>query len=60
GVALGIGGSFDVLCGDLKRAPRIMRKSGLEWLFRLGQEPWRIRRLLRMVKFARIILYSPK
>lgn len=59
-VVLGVGGSFDVLCGDLRRAPGVMRKSGLEWLFRLGQEPWRIRRILRLLKFARIILFAPK
>jgi N-acetylglucosaminyldiphosphoundecaprenol N-acetyl-beta-D-mannosaminyltransferase len=59
-VVLGVGGAFDVLCGDLKRAPGFMRKTGLEWLFRLCQEPWRIRRGLRLVKFVRIILCAPQ
>ncbi|MBN1594384.1 WecB/TagA/CpsF family glycosyltransferase [candidate division FCPU426 bacterium] len=44
-MAMGVGGSFDVLAGDLQRAPRWMQRSGLEWLARCCQEPWRIRRL---------------
>ena len=43
--AMGVGGSFDVLSGNLKRAPLWLRKSGLEWLFRLAQEPWRWQRM---------------
>jgi N-acetylglucosaminyldiphosphoundecaprenol N-acetyl-beta-D-mannosaminyltransferase len=43
-VSVGVGGSFDVLAGDLRRAPRLLQKIGLEWLFRLLQEP---RRLIR-------------
>jgi N-acetylglucosaminyldiphosphoundecaprenol N-acetyl-beta-D-mannosaminyltransferase len=42
--SMGVGGSFDVLAGELSRAPRAMQRAGLEWLFRLVQEP---RRLLR-------------
>lgn len=41
-VALPVGGSFDVLSGRLPRAPVIMRKLGLEWAFRLSQEPKRL------------------
>ena len=45
---MGVGGSFDVLAGDLPRAPLWMQKHGLEWLFRLLQEPTRLwRRYLR-------------
>ena len=39
---MGVGGSFDVLAGDLLRAPLWMQKNGLEWLFRLLQEPTRM------------------
>jgi N-acetylglucosaminyldiphosphoundecaprenol N-acetyl-beta-D-mannosaminyltransferase len=39
---VGVGGSFDVLAGDLRRAPRAMQRLGLEWLFRLLQEPGRL------------------
>ena len=41
-VAIGVGGSFDVLGGRRYRAPRILRTLGLEWLFRLAQEPRRL------------------
>ena len=38
----GVGGSFDVLAGVVRRAPLWMQRSGLEWLFRLLQEPGRM------------------
>src|SRR3989338_2856121 len=38
-VAVGVGGSFDFISGRIKRAPNWMRASGLEWLYRLWQEP---------------------
>jgi len=49
GVAVGVGGSFDFIAGKTRRAPRILRRLGLEWLFRLLVEPWRWRRILRAV-----------
>ena len=39
---MGVGGSFDVAAGLVKRAPRWMQKAGLEWLYRLLQEPARM------------------
>jgi N-acetylglucosaminyldiphosphoundecaprenol N-acetyl-beta-D-mannosaminyltransferase len=42
GLALGVGGSFDVLVGLRRRAPRALQRLGLEWLFRLAQEPRRL------------------
>lgn len=39
---MGVGGSFDVLAGKVKRAPKWMQKSGLEWFFRFLQEPGRM------------------
>lgn len=42
GVAIGVGGSFDVLAGVRARAPLWMQRCGLEWLFRLIQEPRRL------------------
>jgi N-acetylglucosaminyldiphosphoundecaprenol N-acetyl-beta-D-mannosaminyltransferase len=47
----GVGGSFDVLSGRIKRAPAIFQKFGLEWLYRLLKEPWRFRRQLILPKF---------
>ncbi len=41
-VSIGIGGSLDMLLGDLNRAPRWMQKTGLEWAMRLAQEPRRL------------------
>jgi N-acetylglucosaminyldiphosphoundecaprenol N-acetyl-beta-D-mannosaminyltransferase len=39
---MGVGGTFDVVAGKVKRAPRWMQKSGLEWFFRVLQEPRRM------------------
>lgn len=39
---MGVGGSIDVVAGHVRRAPRLMQKLGLEWLFRLAQEPRRL------------------
>jgi UDP-N-acetylglucosamine 2-epimerase (non-hydrolysing) len=40
--AMGVGGTFDVAAGRLRRAPRIMQVTGLEWLARVAQEPRRM------------------
>lgn len=42
GVLVGVGGTFELIAGQLKRAPAWMRKAGFEWLFRLLQEPKRL------------------
>lgn len=42
--AMGVGGSFDVAAGAVKRAPRWMRSAGLEWFYRFLQEPRRMAR----------------
>lgn len=39
---MGVGGSFDVLAGKTRRAPRWMQENGLEWFFRFLQEPRRL------------------
>lgn len=41
-VFMGVGGSFDVLCGNIARAPMWMQRANLEWLFRMMQEPKRL------------------
>jgi N-acetylglucosaminyldiphosphoundecaprenol N-acetyl-beta-D-mannosaminyltransferase len=51
-VFIGVGGSFDVFSGKIKRAPLIMRKLHLEWLYRLYKEPWRWRRMLALPRFV--------
>ncbi|MFA5091994.1 MAG: WecB/TagA/CpsF family glycosyltransferase [Candidatus Paceibacterota bacterium] len=45
-VAAGIGGAFDFIAGKAKRAPAWMRKAGLEWLWRLILQPWRVGRIV--------------
>ncbi len=54
-VLMGVGGSFDVLSGKLKRAPRIWQTLRLEWLYRLLQEPWRYKRMLQLPKFMWLV-----
>lgn len=44
-LAMGVGGTFDFLAGTAKRAPKFLRKTGLEWLWRLIVEPWRFGRI---------------
>lgn len=51
-VMLGIGGSMDVLSGNVKRAPEIWQKMNLEWLYRLLSQPSRWKRMLNLPKFA--------
>jgi len=55
-VIMGVGGSFDVLSGKLKRAPKLFIKLRLEWLYRLIQEPYRYKRMLVLPKFAMKII----
>ena len=57
-IAVGLGGSFDVISGKLKRAPLWMQKCGLEWFYRLIQEPWRWKRMLGLPVFVFRILLS--
>jgi len=49
---MGVGGSFDVVSGKLKRAPIIFQKLKLEWAYRLLQEPKRYKRMLVLPKFV--------
>jgi N-acetylglucosaminyldiphosphoundecaprenol N-acetyl-beta-D-mannosaminyltransferase len=44
-VTIGVGGSFDVWVGNVRRAPLAFRRMHLEWLYRLLKEPWRARRM---------------
>jgi N-acetylglucosaminyldiphosphoundecaprenol N-acetyl-beta-D-mannosaminyltransferase len=58
-VVMGIGGSFDVLSGRLRRAPQWLRDLGMEWVFRTAQQPWRIKRIVHLPLFVLKILTSP-
>lgn len=59
-VCLGVGGSFDVLGGRIKRAPAALQRWGLEWAYRLRQEPTRLwrRYLATNVSFARLVAHE--
>ena len=55
-VVIGVGGSFDFISGKVRRAPKLLRVLGLEWLFRLIIQPWRIKRQLSLIKFVILVL----
>jgi N-acetylglucosaminyldiphosphoundecaprenol N-acetyl-beta-D-mannosaminyltransferase len=55
-VVVGVGGTFDFISGKVRRAPIFMRELGLEWLFRLIIQPWRIKRQLKLIKFIGLVL----
>lgn len=54
----GVGGSFDVFAGHVKRAPAFYRKFGLEWMYRLMKEPKRFKRQLALPKFLLKVMRS--
>lgn len=55
-VVMGVGGSFDVLSGALRRAPRWMRATGTEWLYRCAAQPWRVARIKDLPVFVARVL----
>jgi N-acetylglucosaminyldiphosphoundecaprenol N-acetyl-beta-D-mannosaminyltransferase len=55
-VSLGIGGSFDVYSGRVKRAPAWMQKASLEWLYRLCANPKKIGKVMTLPTFALLTL----
>jgi N-acetylglucosaminyldiphosphoundecaprenol N-acetyl-beta-D-mannosaminyltransferase len=55
GAGIGVGGSFDVISGRVERAPPVVRRLGLEWLYRLVKEPRRWRRQLALPYFVWLV-----
>jgi N-acetylglucosaminyldiphosphoundecaprenol N-acetyl-beta-D-mannosaminyltransferase len=55
-IFMGVGGSFDVFSGNVQRAPRWMINLGMEWLYRVSKEPWRLKRLSSIPKFLTAVL----
>lgn len=55
GAGIGVGGSFDVIAGRIERAPALVRRLGMEWLYRLAKEPWRWRRQLALPRFVWLV-----
>lgn len=56
GIVVGCGGALDIIAGKIKRAPKFWIDNNIEWVFRLFQEPWRIKRQLFLPKFFFILL----
>ncbi len=50
-VFIGVGGSFDVISGEIKKAPPFFMDRGLDWFYRIITKPWRIGRFLRTLYF---------
>ncbi len=60
-VSIGIGGTFDFLLGTKKRAPRMFQQLGIEWLWRLIQQPTRITRIWNaIIVFPLTLLFNKK
>jgi N-acetylglucosaminyldiphosphoundecaprenol N-acetyl-beta-D-mannosaminyltransferase len=59
-VAIGVGGAFDYLTDRVPRAPVWMRSAGLEWLYRLLHQPWRVRRMAVLPVYAVKVLSAGK
>jgi N-acetylglucosaminyldiphosphoundecaprenol N-acetyl-beta-D-mannosaminyltransferase len=55
-LCMGVGGSVDFLTGKVPRAPGLIRSLGLEWLYRLMRQPWRVVRQRRLLTFISLIL----
>ncbi len=49
---MGVGGTYDVFTGHVKRAPLFWRNMGLEWLYRLVSQPGRIWRQLKLLRYV--------
>ena len=57
-IAIGIGGALDFISGEIPRAPTAMRKAGIEWLYRLWNEPKRYRRMATLPRFGWRVMRS--
>lgn len=50
---MGVGGTYDVFTGHVKRAPKLWQHLGMEWLYRLLSQPSRLKRQLRLLRYLR-------
>lgn len=55
-VAVGVGGAFDYISGNVPRAPSFMRLLGFEWLYRLVRQPWRWKRQRALFSFIVLVM----
>lgn len=56
GVAIGVGGTFDVMSGNIKRAPKWYQKHGLEWFYRLTRDRHKIKKVMLLPKFVTMVI----
>lgn len=54
-VIMGVGGSFDVIAGQVKRAPVLLQKMGLEWLYRFLKQPKKMLEIPIYVKYLKLV-----
>ena len=55
---MGLGGSFDVYTGNVKRAPKWWVENNLEWAYRLINEPYRIKRQVHLIKLIPMLIFE--
>lgn len=55
-VAMAVGGTLDYFAQKARRAPKLIQALGLEWLWRLTMEPWRIKRQFRLLEFIFLVI----
>jgi N-acetylglucosaminyldiphosphoundecaprenol N-acetyl-beta-D-mannosaminyltransferase len=57
---MGVGGSFDVFAGRVRRAPLWMQRHGLEWIYRLASNPRKIAKVATLPRFVWMVLRAGK
>jgi len=57
-ITMCLGGTLDIMAGEVQLAPPIMRKWGLEWLYRLVSQPSRAKRMLDIPRFVLAVIFS--
>jgi N-acetylglucosaminyldiphosphoundecaprenol N-acetyl-beta-D-mannosaminyltransferase len=57
-VIIGNGGTMDIIAGNLKRAPEVFQRLGLEWFYRLIKEPSRIKRQIVLPQFILKVIFN--
>jgi N-acetylglucosaminyldiphosphoundecaprenol N-acetyl-beta-D-mannosaminyltransferase len=58
-VSIGVGGTFAFITGDVTRAPLWMQRTGLEWIFRISQDPWRLWKRYGVGFFKFALMFFP-